>query len=66
MFLKLLIFFPRYKEPRMNSFIMFTKGQASELLRSKSKLENVSSEETRELNKLNVGLKVSIKGFFGR
>lgn len=61
---QIIDFFPRYKEPRMNSFIMFTKGQASELLRSKSKLENVSSEETRELNKLNVGLKVSIKGFW--
>ena len=51
-------FFARYQEPRLNSFIMFTKGEASELLKNKSLLEKVPSEETREIIKQGIGLKV--------
>ena len=57
-------FFARYQDPRLNSFIMFTKGEASELLKNKSLLEKVPSEETRELIKQGIGLKVTIKDFW--
>jgi spore germination protein KC len=54
-------FFARYQDPRLNSYMMCTKGEASELLKSKSLLEKVPSEETRELTKQGIGIKVSIK-----
>lgn len=57
-------FFARYQEPRLNGFIVFTKGEASELLKNKALLEKVPSEETRELLKQGIGLKVSIKDFW--
>lgn len=57
-------FFARYQDPRLNSFIMFTKGEASELLKNKSLIEKVPSEETRELIKQGIGLKVSVKDFW--
>ncbi|MFC0270549.1 Ger(x)C family spore germination protein [Metabacillus herbersteinensis] len=56
-------FYSRYHEPRMNSYIMFTKGEAFEVIKNKPKLESVSAEETRELTKLSVGLQVNIKEF---
>jgi spore germination protein KC len=59
----ILDFYSRYHEPRMNSYIMFTKGNAYEVIKNKPKLESVSAEETRELTKLSVGLTVNIKEF---
>jgi spore germination protein KC len=56
-------FHTRYHEPRINSFIMFTKGEASELLNSMPNLESVSAEETKELAKLNVGVTIYIMDF---
>lgn len=57
-------FFARYEEPRLNGYILFTKGEAAELLNTKALLEKVPSEETRELTKQGIGLKVSIKDFW--
>ncbi|MGM7724009.1 Ger(x)C family spore germination protein [Metabacillus sp. Hm71] len=59
----ILDFYSRYHEPRMNSYIMFTKGNAFEVLKNKPSLESVTAEETRELTKLSVGLSVNIKEF---
>lgn len=56
-------FHTRYHEPRINSFIMFTKGEASELLNSMPNLESVSAEETKELAKLNVGVTIYVMDF---
>jgi spore germination protein KC len=57
-------FYTRYEEPRIMSLIMFTKGEAARVLKAKAKLESVPAEETRELTKLGIGLKVSIKEFW--
>ncbi|WP_419872646.1 Ger(x)C family spore germination protein [Candidatus Pristimantibacillus sp. PTI5] len=57
-------FFARYQEPRVNALIVFTNGEASEFLKSKPLLEKVPSEETREIMKQGIGLKVSIKDFW--
>lgn len=56
-------FHTRYAEPRINSFIMFTKGKASKIINSMPKFENISAEETRELAKMSVGLKVYVRDF---
>ncbi|MEH7385403.1 Ger(x)C family spore germination protein [Bacillus sp. JJ1521] len=56
-------FHSRYHEPRINSFIMFTKGEATEVLKEIPKLESVSAEETKELVKLSVGLSIYMNDF---
>jgi spore germination protein KC len=56
-------FHTRYHEPRINSFIMFTKGEASELINSMPNLESVSAEETKELAKLSVGVTIYVMDF---
>lgn len=56
-------FHTRYSEPRINSFIMFTKGKASKIINSMPKFENISAEETRELAKMGVGVKVYVRDF---
>lgn len=59
----ILDFYSRYHQPRMNSYIMFTKGDAFDVIKNQPQLESVSAEETRELTKLTVGLTVNIKDF---
>ncbi|MFS0774693.1 Ger(x)C family spore germination protein [Neobacillus sp. 3P2-tot-E-2] len=56
-------FHTRYAEPRINSFIMFTKGKASKIINSMPRFESVSAEETRELAKMSVGLKIYVRDF---
>jgi spore germination protein KC len=56
-------FHTRYAEPRINSFIMFTKGKASKIINSMPKFESVSAEETRELAKMSEGLKIYVRDF---
>lgn len=51
-------FHTRYQEPRINSFIMFTKGKAYKIIKSTPNFESVSTEETKELAKSGVGLKL--------
>ncbi|MDD9268068.1 Ger(x)C family spore germination protein [Paenibacillus sp. GCM10023248] len=57
-------FFARYHEPRLHSYLILTKGEAVELLNSRTLLEKVPSEETRELVKQGIGLKITIKDFW--
>ena len=42
---------------------MFTKGKASEIIKSTPNFESISSEETKELAKLSVGLKITVMDF---
>lgn len=56
-------FHTRYPEPRINSFIMFTKGKAADIINSMPRLENISAEEMKELAKLNVGLQIYVRDF---
>ncbi|OLS41188.1 Ger(x)C family spore germination protein [Bacillus sp. MRMR6] len=56
-------FHTRYAEPRINSFVMFTKGKASEIITIIPKFENISAEEMKELAKLNVGVTVYVRDF---
>lgn len=57
-------FFARYHEPRLHSYLICTKGEAADLLNSRALLEKVPSEETRELTKQGIGLKITIKEFW--
>lgn len=59
----ILDFHLRYNEPRINSYIMFTKAEAAEIIKSYPELEKISAEETKELVKLGVGLSVLIRDF---
>lgn len=56
-------FHTRYAEPRINSFIMFTKGRASTIINSMPRFESVSAEEMKELAKLDIGLKIYVRDF---
>lgn len=56
-------FHSRYHEPRINSFIMFTRGEAADVLKNIPKLESVSAEETKELVNLSVGLSIYVMDF---
>ncbi|MBT2735849.1 Ger(x)C family spore germination protein [Bacillus sp. ISL-7] len=56
-------FYKRFHQSRMNSFIMFTKGEASDVIKNIPNLESISAEETKELAKLSVGLKVYVRDF---
>ncbi|WP_077620829.1 Ger(x)C family spore germination protein [Bacillus sinesaloumensis] len=56
-------FHSRYHEPRINSFVMLTKGEAAEFIKTMPKLESVSAEETKELIKLSAGLTVYVRDF---
>lgn len=60
---QILDFHSRYHEPRINTYIMFTKGKATDILKNEPKFENVPAEETKELVKLGVGLSVMIRDF---
>ena len=57
-------FHTRYQEPRINSFIMFTKGKASTIIETAPNFESVSSEEMKELARLGVGLETTVMDFF--
>jgi len=59
----LIDFHTRYAEPRINSYIMFTKGKAFKLMNSLPKFESISSEEMKELAEQNFGLKIYIRDF---
>lgn len=59
----ILDFYARYQELRMNNYIMFTKGNAVDVLKNVPTLENVSAQETRELTNLSVGLQINITDF---
>ncbi|WP_223593908.1 Ger(x)C family spore germination protein [Neobacillus bataviensis] len=56
-------FHTRYAEPRINSFIMFTKGRASEILKSMPRFESASAEEMKELAKQDLGMKIYVRDF---
>lgn len=56
-------FHTRYAEPRINSFIMFTKGNASKIIKGIPKFESISAEEMKELAKMNGGLKIYVRDF---
>jgi spore germination protein KC len=61
--LHIIDFHTRYAEPRINSFIMFTKGKASKTINGMPKFESISAEEMKELSKMNVGLKIYVRDF---
>ncbi|MGG1677942.1 Ger(x)C family spore germination protein [Neobacillus sp. NRS-1170] len=56
-------FHTRYAEPRINSFIMFTKGRASKILKSMPRFESASAEEMKELAKQDLGMKIYVRDF---
>lgn len=53
----------RYAEPRINSFILFTKGEAYNIIKSMPKFESISAEEIKEMAKLGITLKVYVRDF---
>lgn len=57
---EILDFFPRHREPPLKAFILFTKGEAADILKATSKLETNPADEIRKLESLNTGIKVSL------
>lgn len=60
---EVLDFFSRYREPPLKAFILFTKGEAADILKTASPLENNPVAEIRKLENLNVGVKMTLKDF---
>ncbi|WP_085524610.1 Ger(x)C family spore germination protein [Tuberibacillus sp. Marseille-P3662] len=60
---KVLDFFTRYPESRLNDYIMVAKGKAADLLEIQTKLERVPSEEMRELTKREILVEVNLRDF---
>ncbi|MDQ0227516.1 Ger(x)C family spore germination protein [Metabacillus niabensis] len=56
-------FHTRYHEPRINSFIMMTKGDALKVLKARPVLESIASEESKELAKLGKGITIYVRDF---
>lgn len=61
--LRVLDFFERYKQSQIRSYIMFTKGDAAEILKFKPKFEKLSSEIIREEEKSQMSLSVRVLQF---
>lgn len=53
----------RYAEPRINSFVMVTNGDASTIIKSMPKFESISAEEIKEMAKLGLSVKVYVRDF---
>ncbi|SEN73371.1 spore germination protein KC [Paenibacillus sophorae] len=58
-----LDFFTRYRESRLRSYILFSKGKAGDILNLNAKWEKVSAEEIREEEKRHIGLQIYLKDF---
>ncbi|MCD9022870.1 Ger(x)C family spore germination protein [Cohnella silvisoli] len=58
-----LDFFSRYREARLHSYILFTKGEASDILNIPPKWEKISSEEIREEEKSHIGVSIYLVDF---
>lgn len=58
-----LDFFARHPETPMKIYILFTKGEASDLLKTKSNLEIDTVDEIEKLKRLNLGKKLQLKDF---
>jgi spore germination protein KC len=60
---RVLDFFERYKQSQIRSYIMFTKGEAAEILKFKPKFEKLSSEVIREEEKSQISLSIRVLQF---
>lgn len=59
----LLDFFSRGREARLRGYILFSKGEAADLLKTNPTLERYTSEVIREEEKMGVGLEIMQKDF---
>ncbi len=55
--------FSRYREARLHSFILFTTGEAADILNIPPKWEKISAEEIREEEKLQTGMSIHLSDF---
>ncbi len=59
----ILDFFTRYREARMRSYVLFTKGEALKNLKFIPKFEKIPAEVMREEEERDMGLGVNLKDF---
>ena len=62
----ILDFFTRYREARMRSYVLFTKGEALKNLKFIPKFEKIPAEVMREEEERDMGLGVNLKDFTHR
>lgn len=60
----LLDFFSRYRESRLRNYILFTKGEAADILNLPPKWEGISAEEIREEEKQRIVMSTYLKDFY--
>lgn len=60
----ILDFFSRYRESRLRNYILFTKGEAADILNLQPKWEGISAEEIREEEKQRVVMSTYLKDFY--
>ncbi|PGN53195.1 spore gernimation protein GerC [Priestia megaterium] len=62
----ILDFFSRHRQAHLRSYLLFTKGNAIDLLKANPQLESVIAEQIREQEKTGVGLQVRVREFLKR
>lgn len=61
-----LDFFSRHRQSHLRSYLLFTKGNALDVLKTAPQLEPVIAEQIREQEKTGVGLQVPLREFLKR
>ncbi|WP_342046833.1 Ger(x)C family spore germination protein [Bacillus sp. OTU530] len=62
----ILDFFSRHRQAHLRNYLLFTKGKAVDILRTNPHFEAITSEELREKEKMEVGVKVRVREFWDR
>ncbi|MFB9759863.1 Ger(x)C family spore germination protein [Ectobacillus funiculus] len=62
----ILDFFSRHRQAHLRNYLLFTKGEAIDILQTNPQFESFTSEEIREKEKTGVGISVQVRDFFGR
>jgi spore germination protein KC len=62
----ILDFFSRHRQSHLRNYLLFTKGEAVDILQSSPQFESALAEEIREKEKTGTGVRVQIREFWGR
>ncbi|MDM8150085.1 Ger(x)C family spore germination protein [Priestia megaterium] len=62
----ILDFFSRNRQAHLRSFLLFTKGNAIDVLKTTPQLESVIAEQIREQEKIGIALQVRVREFLKR
>jgi len=62
----ILDFFSRHRQSHLRNYLLFTKGEAADILQADPQFESALAEEIREKEKMGIGVAVRVREFWGR